>query len=549
MWRVSNPKDMVKVYHEAMKRAQALSSTQLCANIIGNMKPPTKITSFWHNQSVNTRLWFCLIASGLIYLAFTLAFPLARHYATIPPVDYAKLTRYSAFGFIAYVVGILALFAFYTLFLKLATGEKNSIRFIFGGGILFAFTLAFSYPQTAIDMFVYAIQSRGWALYGLMPLSISPSDWPSSDPWLGLAGEWIDTASPYGPVWEWLSLGTYHLSGGEYLAHLFVLKVLGVLAYIGSVWLLYRILLLIRPRWALAGAAFFAWNPLVLLESAQNAHNDITMMLLLLLAVWAFIKLLLGGETKRSAAYSIFFVAAFTAAILIKFIPLLILPFFLLAVAARKIKWSRQILSFVIYGLVSLLLIFLAMYPYWPGLDQWAVLYSGKSAGRSVMALLILALRAKVGTNAAFDYAQGIIYAILGGIYLWNLWRVWQQTARNKDCKNASDAETIIARVFLSSFYVLFWYVLIGVSTFHAWYLLWFLPFAALLIPKTRPMRAGLVFSMASLLIIPYYETIRVWVPALLHNHLLGHIIGVSLLVIPVLLTLRVTAQKNLISF
>ncbi|NJN98254.1 MAG: hypothetical protein HC875_31275, partial [Anaerolineales bacterium] len=52
--------------------------------------------------------------SGLIYLSvFTLPFPLPRLYATIPPVDYTKLTNYSVYGFIAYVVGLGVLFWLY----------------------------------------------------------------------------------------------------------------------------------------------------------------------------------------------------------------------------------------------------------------------------------------------------------------------------------------------------------------------------------------------------------------------------------------------------
>ena len=83
-----------------------------------------------------------------------------------------------------------------------------------------------------------------------------------------------------------------------------------------------------------------------------------------------------------------------------------------------------------------------------------------------------------------------------------------------------------------------FWYVLIVATVFHAWYLLWFLPLVALLIPATRPVSVALVFSLAALLIIPYYETIRVWILYLNQNHWLGHLIGVSLLSIPVLFSL-----------
>jgi hypothetical protein len=84
----------------------------------------------------------------------------------------------------------------------------------------------------------------------------------------------------------------------------------------------------------------------------------------------------------------------------------------------------------------------------------------------------------------------------------------------------------------------LFWYVLLAAPVFHAWYLLWFLPLAPLLLPRRRPLTAVVVFSITALLIIPYFETIRVWYPALLRNHFLGHLIGVPLLILPPAITL-----------
>ena len=47
----------------------------------------------------------------------------------------------------------------------------------------------------------------------------------------------------------------------------------------------------------------------------------------------------------------------------------------------------------------------------------------------------------------------------------------------------------------------------------------------------------GLVISWMALLIIPYFETIRVSIPYLNQNHILGHAIGIPLLLVPVILT------------
>jgi hypothetical protein len=476
-----------------------------------------------------------LVLSGLIYLGWTFFFPLHTYYRVIPPIDYTKRTNYSGFGFVAYVAAVLVLFALYLAALRAISQAKQcGFKTVLLGAISMAVILVFSYPQTAIDLFVYALRTRGWALYGLSPFSAAPEVMPATDPWLGLAGEWADAASPYGPVWEWLSLGAYHLSGGRYLAHLFSLKILSLLAYAGSIWLVYRILDLIRPRWAILGSAFFAWNPLVLLESVQNGHNDIVMVFFLLVAVWAFTKLLVGMQNRPKMLFESLFVLGFAAAILVKFIPVVVLPFFLFALAWQQLGWSQRIGGLLSRGLAVALIVILAMLPYWLQMEGWALLHAGKSAGRSLIALLVLALRPHLGTNPAFDYVNLFIYLILGIVYLVSLLQLWRELVANRT--DASRATTIFKATIFASMSVFFWYVLLGASTFHAWYLLWFLPLAALLVPRDRASGAAVVVSLAALLVIPYYETVRVWFPILLQKQVLGHILGVSILLIPSML-------------
>jgi hypothetical protein len=89
------------------------------------------------------------------------------------------------------------------------------------------------------------------------------------------------------------------------------------------------------------------------------------------------------------------------------------------------------------------------------------------------------------------------------------------------------------ATLIYLSWAIFFWYLLLAVPVFHAWYLLWSLPLAVLLLPERVPLQATIIFSLTALLAIPYFEILRIWFPALLQNHLLGHAIGVPLLVVP----------------
>ena len=499
--------------------------------------------------------------SALIYLlVFTWPFPLTRFYSTIPPVDYTKLTGYSPGGLVAYVLAIGSLFGLYLWAIRLTTpvdkqapagvatltpsgGQPPAVggRFIFFSSALLAAVSVFAYPLTAIDLFIYALRTRGWALYGLNPLAAAPEQLQRGDPWIGLAAEWMNAPSPYGPVWEWLSLGAFHLSGGDFLPHLLALKLLAALAYLGCVWLVYQIMRQLRPAWAIAGTIAFAWSPLVLLESVQNGHNDIVMVFFLLAAIWV-LNLPIFESVNKSApplppfASSLIQVALVSVllalSILVKFVTIMIVPFFLLALAMSQPNWLRRIGVMIISGLLIGAVVVGLMLPIWPGRENWAVLETGSQAGRSLLALLILGLRDSLGLSLAFDVSRNSLLVILATIYLYFL---WQTLAKLRQRSPAASLPTL---PIWPSFYILCWYVLLAAPVFHAWYLLWFLPLAPLLLPNRRPFIAGAVFSVTALLIIPYFETIRVWYPALLQNQLIGHLIGVPLLIGPPILTL-----------
>lgn len=478
------------------------------------------------------RLTIIVGLSSLVYLlVFTLRFPLMRLYATIPPVDYAQLTGRSLFGVVIYVGGMLLLFGLYGWAFRLTRpsardGQRTppgGRSLLIGSAVLAAVSIP-SYPVMAIDMFSYAIHTRGWALYGLNPLATAPAALPASDPWIGLAAEWMDAPSPYGPIWEWLSLAAFRLSGGTFLAHLLALKLLTALAYLGCVWLIYQIMRRLRPEWAAAATIAFAWNPLVLLESVQNGHNDIIMVFFLLAALWALTRPANAAAPPSSALVRVALASVlFALSISTKYITVLIIPFFWLALSALQPDWRRRASAVGLSAFLIGVTVILLMLPLWPGWENWAVLTTGEQVGRSLLALMVLGLNDLVGLSWAFALSRYIVLCIFVLIYLYYFWVSLRQV------KNAP----AYMAVCLPAFYTLFWFVLLTSPIFHAWYLLWFVPLMALLLPARRPWRVNLVFSLTALLIIPYFETVRVWYPALLDNHFLGHVIGIPLLIAP----------------
>ncbi|MDM8520465.1 hypothetical protein QUF64_10490 [Anaerolineales bacterium HSG6] len=476
--------------------------------------------------------------SGLLYwLIFSFPFPLTQLYQFVPPLDYAKLTSHSRVGFISYVLLILALFSLYGLAIRLtvmtqARSVKLSFWQIMLGALFLNLVLVVSYPLMAIDLFVYALRTRSWAWYDLNPLATQPDMLPASDPLLGLAGEWLDAASPYGSIWELTSLLAFYLTGGNFLAHLFALKLVAILAYAGICWFIYSFLKRHQPERMVRGTIIFAWNPLILLETAQNGHNDMLMSFFLLLTIWLATHQTLNQRLPRLALL-LLVLLSFVASILVKFVTLIIMPFLLLALTHEERSWLIRLGQMIGLSLIICTLTMLALYPLWPGLEQWAVLTAGSQAGRSLLTLLILSLRNFVGTNLAFDLSRALVLFGFSLIYLYLLWQIFRYKPTVSD-ENSLNVFRIYIRAM---FYALFWYVLLVAPVFHAWYLIWFLPLAPLLLPDPQPLHVGFVFSLTALLVIPYFETIRVWYPYLLQNQWLGHLIGVSLLVLPPTLT------------
>jgi hypothetical protein len=228
--------------------------------------------------------------------------------------------------------------------------------------------------------------------------------------------------------------------------------------------------------------------------------------------------------------------------ILVKFITIIIVPFFLIGLAGHRSGRLRRLGTMVGYGLLIVVLVVLPMLYFWPGLDNWAVLQAGSQAGRSLLALLILGLKDQVGLNLAFDVARYLVMGVFVLIYLYFLWQTLTRMGYFRPVSQSSadplhDAPAAKS-IIRPSFFTLFGYVLLVAPVFHAWYLLWFLPLAMLLLPDRRPFSGAVVFTMTALLIIPYFETIRVWYPYLLQHQLAGHLIGVPLLIVPPALAL-----------
>lgn len=191
----------------------------------------------------------------------------------------------SSILFIA-IVSLLFICYFCLLYLV----YKNRIkRRIFWRLVVFSvLVLAFSYNAFSYDLFNYIFDAKIFTFYGKNPYIHKALDFPA-DPMLGFL-HWTHRTYPYGPIWLGITIPLSYVGFNIFLLTFFLFKLLAAGSYLGSVYFLEKIMIKINPNRALFASAFFAFNPLVLIESLVSAHNDIFMMFLALLSFYLLVK-------------------------------------------------------------------------------------------------------------------------------------------------------------------------------------------------------------------------------------------------------------------
>jgi hypothetical protein len=163
------------------------------------------------------------------------------------------------------------------------------------------------------DAWTYWAYARIAAIHGGDPYAESPQDYPDDAAFRWAGADWRDSGSVYGPAFTIASEAVAPLENEDAAAWAF--KVAAAAALVACV-------LLAAARGAFA-AAFVGWNPVLALHFAGGGHNDAWMAALVLAA------LALAASSRRQLAG-----AAWAAAVLVKWVPLLFLP--LRALEARR---------------------------------------------------------------------------------------------------------------------------------------------------------------------------------------------------------------------
>jgi len=252
------------------------------------LTPAAPRRRLWPLAACGLCLGAALVGFNLLYLSapaglgpiYNLAEPpLRAAYAQRVPLPTVEISAKTlARASLALQAGMwCAFFAALLLLRKLrdTPAERSALKLVVAVSAVVSLALIFTPPILSSDVYHYALFGRMIVAHGLNPY-VTPIDAIRGDP-LWPFSHWTEYSTHYGPVFTGISTLAAAAGAGHPIATAIAFKVLATAFGVLATW---SVVALARQqgRSALVPAALLCWNPLVVLETAGSAHNDIVMM-------------------------------------------------------------------------------------------------------------------------------------------------------------------------------------------------------------------------------------------------------------------------------
>jgi alpha-1,6-mannosyltransferase len=376
-------------------------------------------------------------------------------------------------GYRVFLIALLAMSGAYVGLLVLARRARGRLSLRFAVILLGALhVIVFVGPiLLSTDVFSYIAYARMGVVHGLNPYLHGPAAIRHDAIFQYVGKDWRKVATAYGPLYTLLS---YPLAPLGVVGALWAMKLVALAASVGTLVLVWRCARLRELDPVLAVLAVGA-NPLYAVYTLGGAHNDLIMLLAMMVAV----ALTLGGRPspRRDAAAA----AAVVAGALVKATVAVLLPFMVLArrqlsavVGALAMLGLGALVAVAAFGVHGIDIV--------AALNRDAAFVSTDSFPTEIAHLF--------GKPGVFPVDHDLLKAALVIIVLHLLWRTW----RGYDWIAAS-GWTLLA-ISVTSTWLL------------AWYIVWPLPLAA--VARDRRLLVGTLAVMGLFIV---HQTAPLWVP------------------------------------
>lgn len=433
------------------------------------------------------------LASTLLYVfGITARYPLAPGLQHLH-AGWATLMHYSLRAGLWHGGVYLLLIGIYMLAMRLALRHgraytRTAVMVVVGGWLASSAALLGAYPGESLDIFEYLFRGRMLVEFGTSPLVTAPVAFKLRPFYNSIT--WRGQVDTYGPLWEYASAvvawSVHYLAGraDSLIAYVVGYRLLAIgLTGLCAV-MIAAIVSPTNPDRVPAALLAWLWNPLVLITTAIGAHNDMIMILALLIAFWLF-------QRQRWVGG----VLALLLAAHVKLTALLILPIVALWLV-RRCGWLRAMQS---SALALALCIPLSWLLYAP-LGGWVTLRRmlqerARLLINSPADLVYRMLQERFGWAEIDAWrvttigATLLFFVVAAGVLIW----FWAQSRASKaEGQPQRPGAQSLARDPGSD--VLLWrgsaaltltYLLIGSFWFQHWYVLWLLA-PVVVLPASR---------------------------------------------------------------
>lgn len=413
-----------------------------------------------------------------IFLLLTLSYPLEKD-ILFPLADMGSLSHYAPGTATLFGLFMLLLIGFYLSacwVLRRAASSTEGLseraaQVIVIFPILALLILVHLYPITSLDSINQEIQVRVLTAHHANPLLVPAANFPG-DPFTTY-DDAQNLPSPYGPLWIILSAGPTLLAGNNLLALALLEKMLPILFALACLRLVWLIASRITPHRRWQALFLIGWNPLLLLETAGNGHNDTIALCFVLLA---FYVLIAGPRWLTLPALAL---AALVNSLALIFLPLLIVALW------RASPQQRRAVILPGSTAAALALLSAAMLPFGGIQSLGSLLQPFAQYATSLPAMLYGFLQPFYSPPLADMIVKALAASCFGLWYLIMLYRF----ARRAALQPANEKSIAPAPLITGGYEVAFWFFVLAALAFQPWMILWLVPFAALetgLLPWAR---------------------------------------------------------------
>ncbi len=388
------------------------------------------------------------------------------------------------------VVSILfgaLLVAYIILFRRVRRWVTNRHQFMIMLGVAFISMclLIMAPPFFSSDLFGNGTRAIIATTHEVNPYTVPPND-------LGYQAyvAWGDKGAPYGPLFTGFTLLLARVSGNNIMLFVTLFRIVAIGIVLLISWLLYDSLRRLNPRFAFAGTTLFLWNPFVLFELVQSAHNEIFVVLLIVLAVWLCI--------RKQFVWALI---ALTAGYLVKFIPAVLIPIVGLLLVLHAQTWRRAIRDILLAAVGCIGLVALAYAPFGGALANVSNAIGGFIQYDNLTFPQAIITMAVTGVSTIFPgLSPSLVTMRVAYLLVFIIFSIIV-VARS----GLREPDQFIQRML----WVLFAFVFLLGAKLNIWYVLWFMPLLLLV----RNVWYHYVIILVTLLGFLYYSTLNVFFP------------------------------------